>query len=988
MKQKKNPERLTLLLGDIDPALLEEAYLTDSPEKLAKLQMKSRPARSRRRIIMPRLAVAAVSVVLVLSMMLSVFVLLRPETPGVKPSEGTHDTNKPDNPYVDPITIDAPWKTGKLTLTSLTYKPAAESMSTGRLSFDMLTNTEISTDAVTDAVTEWVTDATTDTEAMTEGATQPDTPVFGKGENVQVSIMDNTKISEYMGPDLIKIRPADGEHMSCTDVYYNIHNGESVCMSCRVLALMQGTDLYTDAAIDAFMEEILLDETHLSASGAVREWRETYRRMLDTDKTRELFSQLKKPTLAKLGIENFAFESHEIYVKEHIDEYQYPVVDVVEYGADPNKCLFSLVSPLTGIVYGNYLLDLTTEAAVRIDRTLLNPLGDNTRCPELSLAESFIVFDDYSKIVVTLPYQVQYYHYRGGHKVPVYARNAVLLFDVTNGEYREISFSDQALLPPTAAAEVYNNVIYYPSGALWCFYVISNGNFYTVEGDFSRVITSGKGVSYAVMKQTDGYQFFELTGENGAFVPAEAEGEYFDLANRFVMEGNIRVDVLTLETTLLWEGTPTATAVSKDGRFMYLYFEGADHILCIDVCKAESGVLNLSDTFVTQAAEAAATGTVTYGLFLNAAEDALLMTYCKEGVVVFDSVGYSDHNHMRDPLGDILNFYTVNGQKLNIINKNNALHLLKLFFTLKELDVYTEEISTGVNLPHSPLYPQVAEQLIPYLDVWGTTAELPAKTLYAMIGDMTLGELTDMTYTNDIREMLTDYYKDHRINTSYGYDRTRALDYMARDVAKGMAEFFCVELTDEQLTAMKALLLPRLDAIVDENFQSSTAEFDAAFKDAFDEACPILTGMTYDAFIKTAGFLAWEDRYIEVESDGFVHDFSRYCAKTDVVGDVRLSLQKKLDNAYLAEFLSGLTFEAGEKEITPIASLFRSYSDVGGLPYAGLSSFLHVGYDEAGNAFVVIDGYYASITEEDAETFKRTHVQKDQQYIGRDWYWY
>ena len=144
MKQEKNPERLSLLLGDIDPALLEEAYMTDSPEKLAKLQMKSRPARNRRRIIMPRLAVATVSVVLALSMMLSVFVLLRPETPGVGPSTGTHDTQNPDDPYIDPATIDAPWKTGKLTLTSLTYKPAAQSMSTGRLSFDMLTSTETS----------------------------------------------------------------------------------------------------------------------------------------------------------------------------------------------------------------------------------------------------------------------------------------------------------------------------------------------------------------------------------------------------------------------------------------------------------------------------------------------------------------------------------------------------------------------------------------------------------------------------------------------------------------------------------------------------------------------------------------------------------------------------------------------------------------------------------------------------------------------------
>ena len=984
MSQKKDPQRLTLILGDIDPALLEEAYRTDTPEKLKKLRMKSASADgARRRMVMPRLAVAAIALALALTMMASTLILLRPADPGVSlptsPLESTpmnpQESDPEEQPYVDPATIDAPWITGKLTLTSLTYQ-TEDTQTLGRLSFNQLTMTEPVHETEAGII-----------ENETNVPDVPPAPVFGIGENVQVSIMDNTKISEYMGPDLIKIRPTEGEHIACADVYYNIHTGESLCMSCNVLALVQGTELYTYAAIDAFMEEILLDETHLSASGAVREWRETYRRMLDTDKTRELFSALKKPTLTKLGIEDFAFDSHEIYVKEHIGDYKYPVVDIVEYGADPDKCLYSLVSPLTGNVYGSYVIDLITNTAVRIDQTLANAMHDYEQCPDLSLADSITILNNYRKILVTLPYQVQYYHFRNGHKVPVYAMNAVLLFDVETGVYRQISYADQKLYSPTASAKVDNNVICYPSGALWCFYVISNGNFYTAEGDFVRVITSKTGVSYAVMKQADGYSFFKLTGKQGDF--ADVEDENFDIANRYVMEDHIRVDVLTGESTPLWEGTPSATAVSKDGRFIYLYFEGADHILCIDVFKGESGVLNLSDTFVTQAAEAAASGTVTYGLFLNAAEDALLMTYCKEGLVVFDSVGYSDHNHMHDPLGDILNFYTIDGQKLNIINKNNALHLLKLFLTLKELDVYTEEISTGVSLPHAPLYLVIAEELIPYMDVWGTTAEIPAKTLYQMIGDMTLGELTETAHENDIREMLTYYYKDHRINTNYGYDRTRALDYMARDVAKGMAEFFCVELTDEQMTAMKALLLPRLDAIIDENFQSSTAEFDVAFKDAFDEACPILTGMTYDEFIKTAGFLAWEDKYVEVSYDGYVHDLSRYCAKTDVVGDVRISLQKKLDNAYLAEFLSGLTFEAGDKTITPIASLFRRYdSAMGGLPYAGLSSFLHVGYDEAGNAFVVIDGYYASISTEEAETFKRTHVQKDQQFIYRDWYWY
>ena len=125
MKQEKNTERLSMLLGEIDPALLEEAYRTDTPEKLRGSSASSE--RPYRRIIFPRLAVAAVSMILTFSMLLGVFVLLRPADPGIDPPQSEQESGTvsftPDNSYIDPASIVAPWKTGKLTLTSLTYAP-------------------------------------------------------------------------------------------------------------------------------------------------------------------------------------------------------------------------------------------------------------------------------------------------------------------------------------------------------------------------------------------------------------------------------------------------------------------------------------------------------------------------------------------------------------------------------------------------------------------------------------------------------------------------------------------------------------------------------------------------------------------------------------------------------------------------------------------------------------------------------------------------
>ena len=96
MKHEKNTERLSLLLGDLDPALLEEAYRADTPEKLKGGVL--RKPKSYRRTLFPRLAVATVSIVLTLTLSLGLFILLRPGDAGVDlPEESSgHVTDTPE----------------------------------------------------------------------------------------------------------------------------------------------------------------------------------------------------------------------------------------------------------------------------------------------------------------------------------------------------------------------------------------------------------------------------------------------------------------------------------------------------------------------------------------------------------------------------------------------------------------------------------------------------------------------------------------------------------------------------------------------------------------------------------------------------------------------------------------------------------------------------------------------------------------------------
>ncbi len=970
MKHEKNTERLSLLLGELDPALLEEAYRADTPEKLKGGVL--RQPKSYRRTLFPRLAVASVSIILTLSLLLGVFVLLRPGDAGVDlPAEDSDQgSNSPVTDIPDPGAILPPWRSGRLTLTSLTYAPDSSTLSVNTVpSFHRLS--EITTES--------------ETQADTEG-TLPDAPIFGKGENVQVSIMDNAKISDYMGPDLIHVRPESGEHMNCSDVYYDIRTGEEVCMSCRILTLVQGTELYTDAAIQAFMTEFLLDHAYLQAAGETQEWQGIYSRNLSHPDARELFRQLKQPTTEKLHITEFFSDRHEAEVMENISDYQYPYVDVIEYGRDPELCLYSLRSPVTGRTYGSYVIHLLTGEATRIDA--VNPSDSSPLYTGLNLpyASDVTILNGYQTILVTLPYYVSHYETYSGHLIPYYSDNTVLLLDVKTGSYREIARSNAGIFLPSDKAQAYEDVIFYPSGSLWCFYLVSTNTLYTVEGDLARVSKAENGMFYAVMKQESTYAFYPLSGESTSLTVAETPSETtFAVTERYVMEGGVRVNVVTGETLSLWEGEPATMVSSRDGRYLYLYFVGADHILCIDVCTAEKGLLALSDSFVNTAADA---GDVEYRLLLSDSEEHLLMTYCKEGIVVFDSIGYENTNHYRDWLGGILDFYTVNGKKLNFINTETAKLMLEWLLTMENIDFYTQEISSDTSSSYRTLYPKIAEQLIPYMNVWSTTAEIPQETLYTVLGDMNVAEFSDLSYTGGMSEMLTNYYKDQRISTTYGYERDRALAYLAEDMAEGMMTYFCVTPTKEQLAAASAVFLPLLENAIDENFHITVHELNSLYKDCLTEICPIATGMTYDAFIKSAGFLAWEEKYIDIETDGTVFDRSSYCAKTNAAGDVRFSLQKKLNKEYITSFLENLEFVAGSIEITPITSLFRANSYSGGLSYGGTLSFLHVGYDAAGNAYVVIDGYYAPIEKEAAEEFKRVHMRSEQHNIAREFFWY
>lgn len=961
----RQSDRLAELLGEIDPALIDEAIKTDTPEAMASLTRAQasprRPKLSRMSVTQRRALIASVAALLALALILPVILYL-PQGGGSIFGETT-----PPDSFVDPGSVIPPWRSGELKLTSLTYRSEGAATAARPPAFALLTerieDTDplIGTDPLAPETAAPVPESgTLSPESDTAAPGQSD-PTYGKGENLTVSIMDNTKITSYMGEELIKLRPESGEHVRCPDVYFNITTNEYTCMSCRVLALMEGSDGYADAAARSCITECLLSFTGLWTTGLdLDEETEAYLALLMAPERKAYLAGRQKLTLKNLEIDRFFSEEHREHAKESLPAFEYPVVDIAEYGSDMSQCLFTLVSPRTGVAYGNYVCDLESGEITRIDK---NCKGYDI--PNLAAVSGICITDDYKTVVAAIPDFADTLTpilHTGLYK-PVYSGNNVSVFSVSTGLCKRLlSHVKAGENPATPVRESLGVFTYVGKDGLT--YAYRNDTFYAMEGELSRIIRDTDGVRYAVMRVGEDYTLYRLEGETAEPTPAEALADRLAEDNRYAVEGSIRIDLLSGERLTLWEGEPAASATTADGRYIYLYFAGEDGVLCLDVLTGERGYLSLSESFTAAAAEAtAAAGEITYNLLLNAEENRLLMTYYREGQVVFDAAAFREGVGMaggsiQKAIVEVVYYYTINGEPLRFYKTANAQDLLRLLAVTPYLDAVEEDrLSRDNNIEISI---RCAEALIPYLEVWAHSAEVPDGVVESMLGEMTLGMFRE--YFQYTMRQYDERFDFKELDSAYGSRRDYAISGLSREFAANYAMFLGAEPDAETAARLASMAHGLLDAIVTEARFVRDYDLAAAYRSLICEITPTLTGMTYAEFIRSCRFM--EDSE------------SVYFVTTDTTaGDIRCGLHLPYDEDFMRGFMETLSFAEGEMEIKVEARLSRRVFMKYYVSFT--QSLLEVGYAEDGKAYAVIDGYYAEITPEALETFKRDCIDRD-----------
>ena len=696
-------DRLSRLLGETDPLIIQEALDTDSPEVLAALKVRNRRAKFNLSPSMRRILVASAAVLVALALVLPVTLRLT----GQLGLDGGTDIPGPTVP-VDPESVTPPWISGELKLTSLTYGSGTSSRHLSTPSFSLLS-------AVTETEGNTGTDhgesGTEETAQNTEEET-PGDQIYGVGENYTVSILPNMKITDYLEGGLIKLRPDNGEHTACSDVYYDIAKNEYVCLSCKVGDMLMGTDIYTKAALACLIDECLLYYSPLMGAGMMEHYEEQYRAVLLRSDVMEKLAEKKKITQSALPELDYYNDGHKDFMKKQVGKFEYPVVDVVEYGADLTRCIVTIVSPRTGVGYGNYLCDLNEGTLIPMDTGM-----EADKVPNLSLATSVIITEDYASAIITAPYYVSYLlpDSETGLFIPQYMRSNIFLYDFARMTCTSLAEGDAGYMPASEGMESMGVVTYVGiDGTCYAYY---QGIHYPLPGMPLRICCDREGIRYAAVASGDGYVFYRLSegGGKALTIPATLEGK-LDIANRYFMRGNQRVDLLSGETVTLWEGTPAAQVGSRDGRYLYLYFDGGTEILCVDVWAGLKGRVSLSEDFL---AEAMSAGEITYRLLLSHSGDQLLMSYFEQSTVAFDAESFMNvplgERHGREEIvADIINHFTVNGKPLRFYEKSRAILLAKLLF----LPDYMDWAENGKDGDWKQICLEVGERMIPYLDVW------------------------------------------------------------------------------------------------------------------------------------------------------------------------------------------------------------------------------------------------------------------------------
>lgn len=496
-----------------------------------------------------------------------------------------------------------------------------------------------------------------------------------KQDNKQLSLMADTEIRSCINGRWLGIYTEQGKHAGCEGLFYDIQDDCYVCVACKLNELIRTNEYYVDACVRTAVEVYCMKnpETPSPSTSVSAMFPKYYKAFYKSDALK-VFASGEKPTKenTKLDFQKGGIY-HETWETTKMDEFKYPVVKVLEYGQDINKCFFALVSPDDNLAWGSFVYDFaekklyslngdTVQSEITIvgNENFMYHYGDYYYnyshfkrnelivMAELAYATNVTVSDDYRFIAVSAPY----FATRGGYTDPdtgikknAYEEDVVFLVDIEEGTckalydttdsdcsfYLEIKDTDGPW--PSAAPEFVEGEICFPTKrGTWRFDYKTE-----YKGDLLKIATRGM-VKYVFMQQENGVRIYKLSDSTD--VTAQMQNAVFD-SESYPKDQNNDLNFLNNESGSILDGKYVATA-SKSGRFVYLFYEHIGQVLCVDTKNKTTQALTVDTSFIDNASKLS---NITYQLFVSDDGENLILTYCN-GVEISLIKGKTLHPHV------------------------------------------------------------------------------------------------------------------------------------------------------------------------------------------------------------------------------------------------------------------------------------------------------------------------------------------------------
>ncbi len=489
-----------------------------------------------------------------------------------------------------------------------------------------------------------------------------------KQNNKKLSLWSDTEIRGCIDGRWLSIYTRQGEHAGCEGLYYDLEKDQFACVACKLLHLIKNNEYYLDACVRTAVEvySLPIGENKQITYNLESKYPLYYKAFYESNALK-IFASGAKPTEENMCVDLEKIKKGLTWNDTEMDYFSYPVVKVLEYGADLNKCFFALVSPDDNVAWGSFVYDFARKKLYSLNgdgpgstikivgnkdfmyhygdypyNYIRNGTADKRNeyliMAELAFATGVAVSDDYKFIAVSAPYfgtAPTYKDPKTGIWKSVYEEDVVFLIDVEKGTCKTLyelgdndciyqhEINDANGPWPSGIPQFVEGEICFPTKRdSWRFN-------YKIEykGELVKIATLDD-IKYVFMEKEGKTRIYRYL--DSVDVTSEMQYAIFD-SESYPKGAKDELDFLENESGSILGGDYVATA-SKSGRYVYLYYEYLGQVLCIDTKTKETDTLKVDTSFVMGAD---ALANIKYQLFVSDNGEDLFLTYYDDCRITF-----------------------------------------------------------------------------------------------------------------------------------------------------------------------------------------------------------------------------------------------------------------------------------------------------------------------------------------------------------------